>query len=416
MVKCPSFFRRAKHGIYCPCDNKFWMYPKKNILILTALLLVVWPSYAQTIDGIQTDGSRQNNIVTAVPFLSIVPQARAGAMGNAGVALDADANASALNVSSLAFLPSGSSGASISYSPWLKSLVPDMNLAFLSGFYRMDERNTLGASIRYFSLGAVQFTDSQFQNLGVFNPNEMAFDVSYVLSLGPDLAMGSTLRFIYSNLYSGQFATGAQVQAGKVLAVDAAAQYQKEVTLFGSEAIWSTGINLSNIGTKMNYGTGSIPYFLPANFKLGTAATFTPGNGNRLILAIDFNKLMVPTQPVYDQNGNIIKGKDPNRSVPSGIFGSFYDAPGGIAEEFKELGVSTGIEYSYLEKFALRAGYNYQNPAKGNSSYLTLGAGLKYNIFNIDFAYLVGSVQKIPMANTLRFTLQARFGKLEAKK
>lgn len=305
MVKCPSFFRRTKHGFYCQCDNKFWMYPKKNILILTALLLVVWPSYAQTIDGIQTDGSRQNNIVTAVPFLSIVPQARAGAMGNAGVALDADANASALNVSSLAFLPSGSSGASISYSPWLKSLVPDMNLAFLSGFYRMDERNTLAASFRYFSLGAVQFTDSQFQNLGVFNPNEMALDVSYVLSLGPDFAMGSTLRFIHSNLYSGQFAAGAQVQAGKALAVDVAAIYQKEITLFGNEVMWSTGINLSNIGTKMNYGAGSTPYFLPTNFKLGIAATFTPGNGNRFILAVDLNKLMVPTQPVYDESGNI---------------------------------------------------------------------------------------------------------------
>lgn len=389
---------------------------KKKILFAILSLFGALTSHAQTISGIQTDGSKQNNIVTAVPFLSIIPQARAGAMGNAGVAIDADANASALNVSALAFLPNGTSGASISYSPWLKSLVPDMNLAFLSGFYRMDERNTLAASFRYFSLGAVQFTDNQFQNLGVFNPNEMALDVSYIRSLGPDFAMGSTLRFIYSNLYSGQFAVGSQVQAGKALAIDVSALYKKEIALFGEQAMWSAGINLSNIGTKMNYSTGGTPYFLPANFKLGTAATFLPANGNRFIIAIDLNKLMAPTQPIYNQNGEILKGQDPNRSVPAGIFGSFADAPGGIGEEFKEVGVSTGIEYSYQEKFALRAGYNYQNPDKGNSRYLTLGAGLKYNIFNIDFAYLVGSTQKSPMANTLRFSLQARFGKLETKK
>lgn len=374
-------------------------------------LLAVLPSYAQTISGIQADGSRSSNIISAVPFLSIMPQARAGAMGNAGVAINADANAATLNVSSLAFLPNGSSGAALSYSPWLKSLVPDVNLAYLSGFYRLDERSTLAASFRYFSLGAVRFTDSQSQDLGIFNPNEMALDVSYVLSFGPDFAMGNTLRFVYSNLYNGQFVTGAQTLAGKAIAVDIAALYKKEITLFGEQAIWAAGINLSNIGTKVNYGAGSTPYFLPANFKLGTTATINYNSDSKFIIAIDLNKLMVPTQPIYNENGDIVKGKDPNRSVPASIFSSFSDAPGGITEEFKEVGISTGIEYSYQEKFALRAGYNYQNPDKGNSNYLTLGAGLQYNIFNIDFAYLVGSIQKSPLANTLRFTLQAKFGK-----
>lgn len=386
------------------------MKSRKNGLILMALLLAVVPLYAQTISGIQTDGSRQNNIVTAVPFLSIVPQARAGAMGNAGVAVDADANASAMNVSALAFLPVGSSGASVSYSPWLKSLVSDMSLAYLSGYLRLGDRNTIAASFRYFSLGAVQFTDNYFQNLGTYNPNELAFDVSYTRSFGPDFAMGSTLRFIYSNLYSGQFATGSQVQAGKAIAADVSGLYKKETVLFGQSAIWSAGINLSNIGTKVSYNTGGAAYFLPANFKLGTAATLLPDNDNRFVIAIDLNKLMAPTQPIYDGNGKISKGVDPNRSVPAGIFGSFADAPGGIEEEFKEIGVSTGIEYSYQEKFALRAGYNYQNPNKGNSRYLTLGAGFKYHVFKIDFAYLLGSTQKSPMANTLRFSLQASFG------
>jgi hypothetical protein len=389
-----------------------------NKKLLFALLRLFWvlPTCAQTIAGIQTDGSRTSNIITAVPFLSIMPQARAGAMGNAGVAIDADANASALNVSALAFLPDGSAGASVSYSPWLKSLVPDMNLAFLSGYYRVDERNTLAASFRYFSLGAVQFTDSQFQNLGVFNPNEMALDASYVRSFGPGFAIGSTLRFIYSNFYNGQFSSATEAQAGKAVSLDIAALYKKEISLFGGSAIWSAGINLSNIGTKLSYSTGGTAYFLPANFKLGTAATFLSGNGNKFILALDVNKLMVPTQPIYDGKGKISKGEDPSRSVPAGIFGSFADAPGGVGEELKEIGISTGIEYSFQEKFALRTGYNYQDPGKGNSRYLTLGAGLKYNIFTIDFAYLAASLQKSPLANTLRFSLQVRFEKMEATK
>lgn len=375
-----------------------------------ALLLAVLPLCAQNISGIQTDGSRQNNIVTAVPFMLITPEARAGAMGNAGVALDGDVNASAINVAGLAFMPEKTAGVSISYSPWLKSLVPDMSLAYISSYYRLDERNTIGASFRYFSLGAVQFTDADFHDMGIYNPNEMAMDISYTRSFGPGFALGSTVRFIYSNLYSGQLSSGGQAQAGKAIAVDVSGLYKKEITLFGNPAIWSAGINLSNIGTKISYSnTGSVPYFLPGNFKIGTAATLMPNGDNHFIIALDLNKLMVPTQPIYDGEGNIVKGQDPNPSVPSGIFGSFSDAPGGFGEELKEISIATGLEYSYQQKFALRAGYNYQSPEKGNSRYLTLGAGFKYNIFNIDFAYLAGSTQKSPLANTLRFSLQVRF-------
>ena len=369
------------------------------------------PLYAQTISGVQTDGSRMNNIVTAVPFLLITAQARAGAMGNAGIAVGADAATGGLNLASLAFLPEKSSGFSLSYSPWLKSLVPDMSLAYLNGYYRIDDRNTIGAAFKYFSLGAVKFTDADFQNLGVFNPNELALDINYVRSFGPDFALGGTARFIYSGLYTGQFSTGGQSQAGKALAVDISGLYKTDITLLGRPAIWSAGLSLSNIGTKISYGTGSTSYFLPSNLKLGTAATILSDQDNTFIFALDLNKLMVPTQPVYDLEGNIIKGKDPNRSVPAAVFSSFGDAPGGFNEELKEVSLSIGAEYNYQQKFALRAGYNYQSPEKGNSRYFTLGAGFKYNLFTIDFAYLAASTSKSPLANTLRFTLGVNLDK-----
>ncbi|MDQ0966725.1 hypothetical protein QFZ20_002128 [Flavobacterium sp. W4I14] len=367
--------------------------------------------YAQNVGGVQSDGSKLNNIVTAVPFLLIVPQARTGAMGNAGVAiLSADANAPSLNTAALAYLPKGSSGISISYSPWLKNLSADINLSYLSGYYRLDERNTLAASLRYFSLGNVAFLDNSMQDLGVFTPNEMAFDIDYARSFGPSFALGGSLRYIYSNLYNGQFTSGVQARAGKAVAVDISGIYKKDVILLGTDAVWSTGLSLSNIGTKMNYSMGGQPYYLPANLKIGTAATLLPGQNSHFIIALDLNKLMVPTQPVYDNDGKIVEGKDPNRSVPSGTFGSFSDAPGGLAEELKETSLSIGLEYSYQQKFALRMGYNYQHPEKGNSSYFTLGAGFAYSKLILDLSYLAGNARQSPLANTLRFGLQLRFG------
>jgi hypothetical protein len=366
--------------------------------------------FAQSINGTQIDGRQNNNILTAVPFLLIMPQARSGAMGNAGVALDADANASAINGAAIAFLPEGTCGASVTYSPWLKSLVPDMSLSYLSGYYRVDERNSIGVSLRYFSIGNVQFTDNNQQSIGVFNPNELAFDVSYARSFGPDFSLGGSVRYVHSDLFSGQSVGGAQVEPGKAVAVDVSGLYKREGTLFGEPMIWSAGINLSNIGTKIAYSASNVSYFLPANLRVGGAATFLR-NDNRFIVALDLNKLMVPTQPIYNENGIIISGKDPNRSVPGGIIGSFTDAPGGFSEELKEINISTGLEYSFKDTFAFRAGYNYQSPEKGNSTYFTLGAGFKYSVLSFDLAYLAGSTVNNPLANTLRIGIQARFGK-----
>lgn len=357
----------------------------------------------------RSNGSQSNNIFTAVPFLLITPDARAGSMGDAGVAVQPDANAMSINPAKLPFLDSPF-GFSLSYSPWLKNLVPDINLAYLSGFYKLSDKAAIGGSLRYFSLGQIQLTDINQQDLGVYNPSELAFDASFSRKFGDNFSLATTARFIYSNLMSGQFSAGQQTKAGKAFAVDISAYYRKPTILFGKDAILGFGTYLSNIGTKIGYLQGGDEYFLPINLKLGSASTLMLDDYNQFTIALDFNKLLVPTQPIVDENNNIVAGKDPDRSVPAGIFGSFSDAPGGFNEELKEVNMATGVEYLYNQQFALRAGYFYESPAKGNRRYLTVGAGLKYNVFNLDFSYLIANPQKSPLANTLRFSLLFNFG------
>jgi len=385
-------------------------YISKLAFSALSLALVFGKTNAQgTLAGTQTNGSESNNIVTAVPFMLITPDARAGAMGDAGVAVPGDVNSASINPSKLAFLDKPY-GFAISYSPWLKNLVPDINLAYLGGFYKLDDRNTIGASLRYFSLGSIQLTDINQQDLGISNPNELAFDVTYARSFGQEFSLGSSLRYIYSNLASGQLSSKGEVRAGKALAVDVSGLYKTSTMMFGKNTVLGVGVNISNIGTKMSYSDEGENFFLPTNLKIGGASTIAIDDLSTFTFALDFNKLLVPTQPIYDADNNIVSGRNPDRSVPAGIFGSFIDAPGGFSEEIKEIGISTGLEYWYNQQFALRAGYNYQSPMKGDSRYFTLGAGLKYNVFNIDFAYLVANTQTSPLANTLRFSLLFNFG------
>lgn len=370
-------------------------------------------SYAQKVPvGTQTNGSQANNVPTAVPFLLITPDARAGGMGDAGVAVLPDANAMAINPSKLAFLERPY-GFSASYSPWLKTLVPDINLAYISGFYKLDDVSTIGSSLRYFSLGQIQLTDESQQDMGIYNPNEFAFDATYARRFGEEFSLGTTFRFVYSDLTLGNFSAGQQTKPGKAFAADVSAYYKKPTIIFNKDAIFSLGANIANIGTKVSYVEGGSKLFLPTNLKLGAASTFIIDDYNQFTFALDFNKLLVPTEPIRDTDGKIIAGKDPDRSVPGGIFGSFTDAPGGFSEEVKEVNIALGAEYWYNQQFALRAGYFYEAPEKGNKRYFTLGAGLKYNIFNIDFAYLVANPQKSPLANTLRFSLLFNFGNIK---
>ncbi len=386
-------------------------YFVKTVLGIFSLVTVTAEVSAQVVvPGTQANGSQTNNIITGVPFLLIIPDARAGSMGDAGVAVQPDANAISINPSKIAFLDKPY-GFAVSYSPWLKTLVPDINLAYLTGFYKLDDQNTIGGSLRYFSLGEIQFVDINKNDQGIYNPSELALDFTYARRFGETFSLGTAVRYIYSNFTAGQSTAGQEANAGNAFAVDVSAYYKEPTVFMGTNAILSAGINISNIGTKISYLSGSQnKSFLPTNLKIGGASTFIIDDYNQFTFALDFNKLLVPTQPIYDIDGNIIAGKDPNRSVPSGIFGSFSDAPGGFKEELKEVNIAAGMEYWYNQQFALRAGYFYENPNKGDRRYFTVGAGLKYNVFNIDFAYLLANTQKSPLANTLRFTLLFNFG------
>lgn len=344
-----------------------------------------------------TDGRTGNIISTAVPFLQITPDARSGAMGEAGVATSPDVNATYWNPAKLAFL-TDPYGFALSYSPWMQKLVPDINLAYLNGYYRLDDRNVLGGSLRYFSLGDIQLRDINGNDNGSYNPNELAVDVSLARTFGQNFSLGTALRFIYSNLGNSSTEFG-QNQPATALAADISAYYKSDrKPLFGKEATLALGLNISNIGTKIGYSDSSPKYFLPTNLRLGGASTFHVDEYNDFTVTLDLNKLLVPSEP------------NSTKSVPAGIFGSFTDAPGGFSEELQEISYAPGIEYWYNKQFALRAGYFYENPNKGNRQYLTLGAGLRYNIVNIDFSYIIANQQKSPLANTLRFSLIFNFG------
>ncbi|QNR82922.1 type IX secretion system outer membrane channel protein PorV [Pedobacter riviphilus] len=379
----------------------------KILFLLVLLDLVVIQVDAQQAGKID-NGTRSNNLIAAAPFLRITPGARIAGMGNAGVAVEADAHSAAINAASMAYLPQGSAGIGLTYTPWMRNLVPDMNLSYLSGYSKLDERNTIGASLRYFSLGTVNLTDDNSQELGMARPSEFAVDISYARSFGKEFALGGSIRFINSNLFTGATSSGVQAGPGRALAADISGIYRTGVMLFGGPADWSMGVNISNIGTKMSYSNTGKQYFLPTELKLGSAVTFI-GNESKLTLALDLNKLLIPTQPIYSADGKIISGKNPDRSVPAGIFGSFNDAPGGFSEEAREIGLSTGLELLFKDMMVFRAGYNYQDAQKGDGSYFTLGAGFRHQIYSIDMSYLATAERSNPLANTLRFGLAVNF-------
>jgi len=377
-------------------------------LIVSASVLVPVLAMSQT----SSNGSNYSTAIpTAVPFLNITPDSRSGAMGDAGVALTPDVNANYWNPAKLAYLENNDNVA-LSYSPWLRQLVPDISLSYLSYAHKIDDRNTIGASLRYFNYGSIQLTDNSQNNQGTYTPNEFLVNTSFARKFGESLSLGLTVGFIHSSLSNAYFATGSgqQAKAGNALSAGVSLYYNKPLQEFGTDAIFAFGTNISNIGSKISYSDAGPKYFLPANLKIGVANTINLDDYNQITLTVDFNKLLVPTPPIRDADGNIIKGKDDNISVPAGIFGSFADAPGGFSEELKEITISPGFEYWYNQLFAIRAGYFYQNASKGGAHYLTAGIGLKYDSYTFDFSYLAASQQNSPLANTLRFTLSASFG------
>ncbi|TAH42038.1 MAG: type IX secretion system outer membrane channel protein PorV [Bacteroidetes bacterium] len=362
-----------------------------------------------------------NTITTAVPFLQIAPDSRAGGMGDYGVATSPDVNSIHWNPAKLAFAEKGF-GFAISYTPWLRALVNDINLAYISGYKKINDEQAIAASLLYFSLGNIDFTTENAEPAGSFNPNEWAFDVAYSRKLGEKFSGGIALRYIYSNLTGNQTINNTiNTHAGKTVAADISGYYKTPIELSNKDAELAFGLNISNIGGKISYTDTKSKDFIPTNFRLGTNLKVDLDDYNSISFGADINKLLVPTPPVYWKNSIgadslsssgtkvVREGKDPtNISVPSAMISSWGDAPAGFSEELKEFTYSIGAEYWYDKQFAIRAGYFHEAATKGNRKFFTLGAGLRYNVFGLDFAYLIAS-QRNPLENTLRFTLTFDF-------
>jgi hypothetical protein len=387
----------------------------KKITGIICALSVVFNVFAQdpTYDDL-TGGL--NTITTAVPFLLISPDSKAGAMGDVGVATTPDANSIHWNPAKLAFVDDDM-GFSMSYVPWLRALVPDINLSYLAGYRKLNDNEAIGLELRYFSLGDITFTDILGTTIGQYKPSEFALGTSYSRKLSDNFSLAISGRYIYSNLTGGQAAGGIPTVAGQSIAADLAGYYTNPIRLGGKDFDLAIGGNISNIGSKISYTETSVKDFIPINLRLGTAIGAEFDDYNKMSFAFDINKLLVPTPAVYNNEGEITIGQDPNVSVVSGIFQSFGDAPGGTKEEFREINYSIGTEYWYANQFAIRAGYFFEHDTKGGRKFFTFGSGVKYNVFALDFSYLINASRAIngnnPLANTMRFTLVFDFGAME---
>jgi hypothetical protein len=380
----------------------------------------------------QTERAAQvqlNTITTAVPFLSIAPDSRGGAMGDAGVATSPDVSSVHWNAAKLAFVEEELE-LSVSYSPWLRQLVNDMSLGYLSGYKRLNKTQTIGGSLRYFSLGKISFTDESGAPQGDFTPAELAVDVAFAQKLSERLSGGIVARFVNSNLTGRTNVLGADSRPGRSFAVDVNGFYTNDdLKISGLDATLNLGFNISNIGAKMRYTNTDRRDFIPTNLRVGSALILALDDYNDLGFTVDFNKLLVPTPPIFDNDGNIEAGKNPDVGVATGIVQSFTDAPGlfnpetgevdpgsVFREELREINIGGGFEYWYDKQFAFRTGYFFEHFSKGNRQFITLGAGLRYQVLTIDMSYLISTTQQNPLANTLRFSLKFALGSKSGSK
>ncbi len=390
----------------------------KNITAsIICVFFLIGVSSAQSVfrkkSPIQYDG-RVNTLTSAVPFLMIAPDSRASGMGDVGAATSSDVFSQHWNSSKYVFAAKNA-GIGISYSPWLRNLVDDVSLSYLAGYFKLNSKQAIGMSLRYFSLGTINFTDFANNPIGSYSPNDFAIDVSYSFLVAKDFATGVAVRYINSNLTGGIPVNSTETHPGRTLAFDLNGYYHKKLNIENKEAEFAAGFNFSNIGGKISYTDETAQNFLPINLRIGTSFMLEIDDYNKVMATVDFNKLLIPTPPIYVDS--TIIGKDPAKiSVASGIFGSFGDAPGGFKEEMHEISYSAGMEYWYANQFAVRAGYFYEHETKGNRKYFTIGIGLKLNVFGLDFSYLVPTAgRNNPLANTVRFSLLFDFDGLKGK-
>ena len=363
-----------------------------------------------------------HTITTAVPILTLSPDARASGLGEAGVATSPDANSAYFNAGKLAFVPY-KYAVSVSYSPWLRNITDDMSLSYISGYAKIGKRSTIGGSLMYFDLGQIDYRTGTNLPAGSFNPKEYAVSVSYGQQLTDNFGLGISARYIRSNLVGAY--SGNDAQPGNAAAVDVGAYYSKDATIGTGMYNLAFGASITNIGNKITYNDPTNPSFLPTSLKLGTAITREIDQYNKITLVFDATKLLVPS-PYYEDPYNAgdpiqaarVKAENDKRNaqgVVGGIFSSFADAPGGFKEELREINLSTGLEYNYNDLLYARGGYFYEAADKGGRQYVSLGLGVRYQVFGIDGTYLVptgSNNQNNPLAQTIRVSLHFNLNKL----
>lgn len=390
--------------------------------------------------GVTDDDLQLNTITTAVPFMSITPDSRAGAMGDAGTALSASSTSLYWNTSMLNFAEQ-KSAISISYTPWLRQLTNDIHLSYLSGYYKVNNRHAIGGALRYFNLGEITFTDESAQVIREDKPSEFELTAGYAFRLSEKMSVGINGKFVYSNLTGGLPVAGVDTRAGVAGATDISFTYSSDEAKIGStRGTYNFAATINNVGNKIAYSSlaSSSRDFLPMNLKIGNAFVADFDQYNQVTFSIDVQKLLVPTPPTYDfidDTLRLIAGRDNNVGVISGMLQSFYDAPGVVlkdevtgdylqnedgsyqikkgsrlVEELTEINIAAGMEWWYNKVFALRGGFFFENNNKGARQYFNLGAGFKYNKFGIDISYLAALKRNNPLANTLRFTLRMELG------
>ncbi|MBF9237072.1 type IX secretion system outer membrane channel protein PorV [Hymenobacter sp. BT683] len=384
-------------------------FSRSRVALLAGLMSLVGTAQAQ---------QNQSTITTAVPILTLSPDSRASALGEAGVATSPDANSAYFNAGKLGFVQY-KYAASASYSPWLRNITDDMSLSYLSGYGKIGERSAIGASLMYFDLGTIDYRTGGNLPAGSFSPKEYALTVSYGQQLTDNFGVGVSARYIRSNLVGT--VNGNDARPGNAAAVDLGAYYSKDATIGTGLYNLAFGASVSNIGNKITYNDAENPSFLPTTLKLGTALTREIDQYNKITLVFDASKLLVPS-PYYEDG---VLSTDPsivaknreiaNKSIVSGILGSFGDAPGGFKEELREINLSTGLEYNYNDLLYARGGYFYEAPDKGDRQYASLGLGVRYQVFGIDGTYLIptgNNSQNNPLAQTIRISLHFNLNKL----
>lgn len=403
----------------------------QNKLLFIVAVLLSLPAFSQ--NGVTKDSLQLNTITTSMPFLSITPDSRAGAMGDAGTAISANSNSIYWNTAMLNFAEDDAE-VSISYTPWLRKLTNDIHLSYLAAYKRLGDRQAIAGSLRYFSLGDITFTDANGNVIREDKPSEYELAAGYAFKLSQKQSIGINGKFALSNLTGGLTIPGTETKAGIAGIADISYAFRNEdIKWFGNNGIFTFGATLNNIGNKISYSSASRRDFLPQNLKVGGAYTSELDSYNKVTFALELQKLLVPTPPITD-GGTIISGKSTDVGVIAGMVQSFYDAPGIVQtdedgdyiqnadgsyatvknskfkEELTEINIATGIEYWYNDVFALRGGFFYEAPNKGARQFFTTGIAFQYNIFGVDISYLAALKRNNPLANTVRFTLRFQIG------